>query len=129
MAAELVTRSVQWVQVAGRWTRMSIMGTGLPLEKLGMEPARLFDRDDSTLNTVILMIPGRFLNCALNGNNDDKFICPVPKFRVPSVVLPFSLSFSLKKAYHFFRQSGQSRFLREIRHESPGEAERKGGAE
>ncbi|CAI2309619.1 unnamed protein product [Caenorhabditis sp. 36 PRJEB53466] len=47
-----ILRRVEWVRVAGKWTKMSVMGTNISEENL-----RLAERKDDN-RVVILMIPG-----------------------------------------------------------------------
>ncbi|CAI5438690.1 unnamed protein product [Caenorhabditis angaria] len=48
-----ITRHVEWIQVAGKWTKMSIMGKNLSEENL-----RLPNKKSDDNRIVILMIPG-----------------------------------------------------------------------
>ncbi|VDK25631.1 unnamed protein product, partial [Anisakis simplex] len=54
-----IRRSVQWLPVAGRWTRISIMGTNFD--------EHLHFHDSDTRTTAILLIPGnRRVACSRN---------------------------------------------------------------
>ncbi|VDM28756.1 unnamed protein product [Toxocara canis] len=51
--ASIIRRSVQWVPVAGRWTRISIMGSQLDEDLIKVKR-----NGDNDKRTVILLIPG-----------------------------------------------------------------------
>uniref|UniRef100_A0A0M3IT40 DAGKc domain-containing protein n=1 Tax=Ascaris lumbricoides TaxID=6252 RepID=A0A0M3IT40_ASCLU len=51
--ARAIQRSVQWLPVAGRWTRISVMGSQLDQDVIKIPIGDIDDR-----RTIILMIPG-----------------------------------------------------------------------
>ncbi len=71
--ATVIRRSVDWILVAGRWTRVSVMtaGRGARGEDDDQCPGawlRNLERDESGLNTVILMIPGEIPESQARGD-------------------------------------------------------------
>lgn len=54
-----ILRKVEWVRVAGKWTKMSVMGLDISDETLKIQKKK-----ENENRVIILMIPGKSGNCA-----------------------------------------------------------------